>query len=213
VQLAPLRVKQDASVSFSRSTQRLACHSQARNAMTVLCVNRKTVAPIQQIVATIAESFDSAPNHLCPHLHKETRNPIFLSASLPPLPHIREGLSGRLNPPTRFIYCLYCVCLSFLTAYSLSFPGTFVFFVLRKLAKPMTFFISASSSSSSSASSCIDVESAAVSGFASRAFVAADDDVLVAVVVVGARDEAGAPDRGGGRRSFESRGGRSWSRE
>ena len=46
---------------------------------------------------------------------------------------------------------------------------------------------------------------------ASRAF--AVDDVLVAVVVVGAREEAGAPDRGGGRRSLESRGGRSWSRE
>lgn len=64
--------------------------------------------------------------------------------------HILVGLSGLLNPPTRFMYCLYSVFLSFLTPYSLSLPGTFVFFVLLKPLKPINLFIAVSSSSSGS---------------------------------------------------------------
>ena len=47
-----------------------------------------------------------------------------------------DGLSGRLNPPTRFMYCLYSVFFSFRTPYTL-FPFTFVFFVDLKPANPI----------------------------------------------------------------------------
>lgn len=50
------------------------------------------------------------------------------------------------------MYCLYVVFFSFLTAY-ISFPGTFVFFVLRNRVNPRAFFIARSSSSSSAGSS------------------------------------------------------------
>jgi hypothetical protein len=62
--------------------------------------------------------------------------------------HHSEGLSGRLNPPTRFIYCLYSVFFSFLTPY-IWLPGTFLLCVVLKPVKPIIFLSRASSSSSS----------------------------------------------------------------
>ena len=58
-----------------------------------------------------------------------------------------EGLSGRLNPPMRFMYCRYSVFFSLRTPYTL-FPGTLVFFVLLNLVKPMLRRIISSTSSS-----------------------------------------------------------------
>jgi hypothetical protein len=71
----------------------------------------------------------------------------FVSAHILKTAHSLVGLSGLLNPPTRFMYCLYSVFLSFLTPYNLSFPGTFVFFVLLNPTKPINLFIAVSSSS------------------------------------------------------------------
>ena len=59
-----------------------------------------------------------------------------------------DGLSGLLKPPTRFMYCLYSVFFSFLTAYNLSLPGTFVFFVDLNVANPIIFCICSCNSSS-----------------------------------------------------------------
>lgn len=77
-----------------------------------------------------------------------SKPPLFILVKSP----YRFGLNGLLNPPTRFMYCLYVVFFSFLTAY-ISFPGTFVFFVLRNRVNPRAFFIARSSSSSSAGSS------------------------------------------------------------
>jgi hypothetical protein len=60
----------------------------------------------------------------------------------------RLGLSGLLNPPTRFIYCLYSVFFSFLTPET-SFPFTFVFFVDANPANPIARLIAAISGSES----------------------------------------------------------------
>ena len=71
-------------------------------------------------------------------------------ATYPPL----VGLSGRLNPPTRFMYCLYSVFFSFLTPYTL-FPGTFVCFVVLNPTNPIAILIAFVSSSSSGVSTSI----------------------------------------------------------
>ena len=64
----------------------------------------------------------------------------------------RLGLNGLLNPPTRFIYCLYSVFFSFLTPDTL-FPFTFVFFVDLNPVKPIALRISAISGSESASTS------------------------------------------------------------
>ena len=72
-----------------------------------------------------------------------------------PPPHslrYRLGLSGLLNPPTRFIYCLYSVFFSFLTPETL-FPFTFVFFVDVNPVNPIALRISAISGSESASTS------------------------------------------------------------
>lgn len=63
----------------------------------------------------------------------------------------RDGLSGLLNPPCRFMYCRYSVFFAFVTAPAL-FPATFFPFVLPNSPKPIIAFIAAISSSSSSIS-------------------------------------------------------------
>ena len=68
--------------------------------------------------------------------------------------HYRLGLSGLLNPPTRFIYCLYSVFFSFLTPYTL-FPFTCLFFVDLKPANPIARLISATSGSESTSISSV----------------------------------------------------------
>lgn len=70
----------------------------------------------------------------------------------------RQGLSGRLKPPIRFMYCLYSVFFSFRTPYT-SFPGTCVFFVLLNRLKPMYFRMTASISSSSTGPSSTSISS------------------------------------------------------
>lgn len=64
------------------------------------------------------------------------------------LSYHRLGLSGLLNPPTRFMYCLYSVFFSLLTPHTL-LPLTLVFFVVVNPAKPIILRISAVSGSSS----------------------------------------------------------------
>lgn len=73
---------------------------------------------------------------------------------LPPphTPPYRLGLNGLLNPPTRFIYCLYSVFFSFRTPYTL-FPFTLVFFVDLNPVNPIALRISATSGSDSASRS------------------------------------------------------------
>lgn len=59
------------------------------------------------------------------------------------------------------MYCRYSVFFSFRTAYT-SFPGTFVFFVLLKLANPIIRRIIAASGSESSSTSIFEGASAAL---------------------------------------------------
>jgi hypothetical protein len=67
---------------------------------------------------------------------------------LPAQSHSLDGLNGRLNPPVRFIYCLYCVDFS-LRMPDTSLPGIFLFWVLLKVEKPISWRSRASSLSSS----------------------------------------------------------------
>ncbi len=52
----------------------------------------------------------------------------------PAQPNYLLGLRGWLNPPTRFMYCLYSVFFSLRTALTL-FPGTFWFLVVLEAPK------------------------------------------------------------------------------
>jgi hypothetical protein len=63
--------------------------------------------------------------------------------------HSLDGLNGRLNPPVRFMYCLYFVDFSLRTADTL-LPGIFLFCVVLKVEKPIIFRSNASSLSSPS---------------------------------------------------------------
>lgn len=69
--------------------------------------------------------------------------------------YYRLGLNGLLNPPTRFIYCLYSVFFSFRTPYTL-LPFTFVFFVDLNPVKPIARRISAISGSESRSISSLE---------------------------------------------------------
>ena len=69
-----------------------------------------------------------------------------------PSPNHRLGLNGRLNPPTRFMYCRYSVFFSRRTPLTL-LPLTFVFFVDLKPAKPICARSAAVSGSASSSMS------------------------------------------------------------
>lgn len=91
--------------------------------------------------------------HPISHTHHSPpfRNPIPSA----PRPHLL-GLKGLLNPPTRFIYCLYSVFFSFLTPNAL-FPGTFVFFVVLNVAKPIIFRIRAISGSESTSMAVVEL--------------------------------------------------------
>lgn len=100
--------------------------------ITINCfASRVFLFPNNRLISTILIAYDISP--------------------LPSFPY-RLGLNGLLNPPTRFIYCLYSVFFSFLTPYTL-FPFTLVFFVDLNPVNPIAFRISATSGSESSSTS------------------------------------------------------------
>jgi len=82
--------------------------------------------------------------------------PILRGGSAPTSPSTyRLGLNGLLNPPTRFIYCLYSVFFSFRIPDTL-FPFTFVFFVDLNPVNPIAFLIAAISGSESTSISFVE---------------------------------------------------------
>ena len=125
---------------------------------------RRVSRSVDHALVVVSDQIDPPSNRNYTSIVPEEQSCQFLSAKsdpslisvIPCLPSklltwqdYRLGLSGLLNPPTRFMYCLYSVFFSFRTAYT-SFPGTFVFFVVLNPAKPIMARICAISGSESS---------------------------------------------------------------